>query len=280
MRNRQNGKCETYHLTCPVCGALPGTSCLEDYRELERVHPSRRMSVAERNRRHATSGWEPPELAEQRLRERDADIADAPQPSPGAREEDRRPHVTRQELRPEPRRSVNGLIWAPGSPRVIAAGETVAGTASPDGDEDARAWFAAYLGRCPQDAEVPRWKLRNIASARWWDTADRPLPLSRSRQLQHLMPGRGGSSKGRRSSQKLAGHLRSFEELGLIRRDYARDAVIIADPIGLLRLAGVPVAPRPRRRHRRRRPLAARSRAGGLPRRPRMPVRCQLRAPT
>ena len=62
------GEFETYHLTCPVCGALPGTSCMEDFQELERVHPSRRMSVAERNRRHAASGWEPPELAERRLR--------------------------------------------------------------------------------------------------------------------------------------------------------------------------------------------------------------------
>ena len=39
------------------------------------------------------------------------------------------------------------------------------------------------------------------------------------------MEGHSGPSKGRRSSQKLADHLRSFEELGLIRRDNARDAV-------------------------------------------------------
>jgi hypothetical protein len=78
---------ETYYLTCPVCGALPGTSCIEDYQELERVHPSRRMSVAERNRRHAASGWEPPELVERRRRERDAEAASAPPPSTGTRAE-------------------------------------------------------------------------------------------------------------------------------------------------------------------------------------------------
>lgn len=48
------------------------------------------------------------------------------------------------------------------------------------------------------------------------------------------MEGGGASmSRGRRSSQKLAAYLRSFEELGLIRRDNARDAVIITDPDGL-----------------------------------------------
>jgi hypothetical protein len=83
MRIRLGGESETYHLTCPVCGALPGTSCIEDYQELERVHPSRRMSVAERNRRHATSGWEPPELAERRVRERDAKAPTVPPPRLG-----------------------------------------------------------------------------------------------------------------------------------------------------------------------------------------------------
>ena len=72
MRSRRGGEPETYYLTCPVCGALPGTSCIEDYQELARVHPSRRMSVAERNRRHAATGWEPPELAGLSLRERGA----------------------------------------------------------------------------------------------------------------------------------------------------------------------------------------------------------------
>lgn len=51
---------------------------------------------------------------------------------------------------------------------------------------------------------------------------------------------RGGSSKGRWSSRKLTEHLRSFEELGLIRQDHARDMVIITDPGGLRRLADAP----------------------------------------
>jgi hypothetical protein len=52
MGGRSDGGFETYHLTCPVCGALPRTTCIdENYRELEKVHPSRRMSIAERNRR-------------------------------------------------------------------------------------------------------------------------------------------------------------------------------------------------------------------------------------
>jgi hypothetical protein len=60
------GRFETYHLTCMVCGALPGTTCLdEDYQELPQVHPSRRMSIGERNWRFR-QGWEPPELVEQR----------------------------------------------------------------------------------------------------------------------------------------------------------------------------------------------------------------------
>ena len=77
MRDRQGRHFETYHLTCPVCWALPGTSCIdEEYHELVTVHPSRRLSVAERNRRRA-SGWEPPELAERRRREHDAKVARA-----------------------------------------------------------------------------------------------------------------------------------------------------------------------------------------------------------
>ena len=59
---------ETYHLTCMVCGALPGTTCLDGDQELVQVHPSRRMSIAERNWRSG-QGWEPPELvARRRLR--------------------------------------------------------------------------------------------------------------------------------------------------------------------------------------------------------------------
>ena len=62
------------------------------------------------------------------------------------------------------------------------------------------------------------------------------------------MDGRGGSSRGRRSSKKLAGHLRSLENLGLIRRDSTRDAVIVADPAGLRRLADSAGAARQLRR--------------------------------
>jgi hypothetical protein len=69
---------------------------------------------------------------------------------------------------------------------------------------------------------------------------DDPLRLSPARQAQRRMEGRGGTSKGRRSSGKLAGHLRSFEDLGLIRRSSRLDAVIIADPAGLRRLADTP----------------------------------------
>jgi len=66
----QQDKFETHHLTCPVCGALPGTTCIDnDYRELTEVHPSRRMSVGERNWRFR-QGWEPPELVEQRNKQR------------------------------------------------------------------------------------------------------------------------------------------------------------------------------------------------------------------
>jgi hypothetical protein len=53
--------CEVHHLSCPACGVLPGTTCIQDGQELERVHPSRRLSIAERNRRSA-EGWLPPEL--------------------------------------------------------------------------------------------------------------------------------------------------------------------------------------------------------------------------
>ncbi|MGN9846499.1 zinc finger domain-containing protein, partial [Nonomuraea sp. H19] len=34
---------QTHHLTCPVCGALPGTSCISQGQELAQIHPSRRM---------------------------------------------------------------------------------------------------------------------------------------------------------------------------------------------------------------------------------------------
>ena len=55
--------CETDHLMCMVCGPLPGITRLdEDLRELLEMHPSRRLTIAERNWR-TRNGWEPPELA-------------------------------------------------------------------------------------------------------------------------------------------------------------------------------------------------------------------------
>jgi hypothetical protein len=66
----QRDSFETHHLACMVCGALPGTTCLDsDYQELPQVHPSRRMSIAERNWRFRR-GWEPPELVELRRKRR------------------------------------------------------------------------------------------------------------------------------------------------------------------------------------------------------------------
>ncbi|WP_439333578.1 zinc finger domain-containing protein [Trebonia kvetii] len=77
MRSRGSTEPGTYHLLCPVCGALPGTSCLEGGDELTEIHPSRRMSIAERNRR-AADGWEPPELAERYRDRRETDHVRAP----------------------------------------------------------------------------------------------------------------------------------------------------------------------------------------------------------
>src|SRR6266496_4182269 len=70
MRDRAD-QFETYHLPCMVCGALPGITCVDDDQERAEVHPSRRMSIAERNWRSG-NGWEPPELvARRRLRHRE-----------------------------------------------------------------------------------------------------------------------------------------------------------------------------------------------------------------
>jgi hypothetical protein len=78
MGGRSDSGFETYHLTCPVCGALPRTTCIdENYRELEKVHPSRRMSIVERNQRSG-EGWEPPELEERHRAVQAARAARAP----------------------------------------------------------------------------------------------------------------------------------------------------------------------------------------------------------
>ena len=104
---------------------------------------------------------------------------------------------------------------------------------------DTWAWLAVYLGQYPEGVAIPRQVLRDIADKRWIDVGNGPLPVSRARKLRLRAGGAAAvpaATKGRRSSQKLATHLRSFEELGLVRRDNMRDAVIIADPDGLRRL--------------------------------------------
>jgi hypothetical protein len=64
MRARHD-ESETHHLMCMVCGALPGTTCIDsDFRELPQVYPSRRMPISERNWR-SRQGWQPPELVQQ-----------------------------------------------------------------------------------------------------------------------------------------------------------------------------------------------------------------------
>ncbi len=64
MQDRPD-KFETHHLPCMVCGALPGITCVDGDQERPEVHPSRRMSIAERNWRSG-NGWEPPGLIERR----------------------------------------------------------------------------------------------------------------------------------------------------------------------------------------------------------------------
>jgi hypothetical protein len=59
MRAQQD-QFETHHLTCLVCGAVPGTACADrEFQELPEVHESRRMSISERNWR-LDQGWQPP----------------------------------------------------------------------------------------------------------------------------------------------------------------------------------------------------------------------------
>lgn len=73
----QHDQFETHHLTCLVCGALPGTACVDrDFQELQAVHESRRMPVSERNWRLA-QGWQPPELADERRARKIQNVARA-----------------------------------------------------------------------------------------------------------------------------------------------------------------------------------------------------------
>lgn len=233
MYGYRGGEFETYHLTCPVCGALPGTSCIENHRELERVHPSRRMSVAERNRRHAATGWGPPELAERHLREQAAEGGSTPLPGTASGPETRRPRVTLPE----------GIRPNVGTSASASPAQSAPDTVHRGADLDTCNWFAAYLGGFPQNALVPRRRLRSMASSRWLNPEERPAQLSQVRQLQRRPQSRSGSTKGRRSSQKLSSYLKGFEELGLIKRDHIRDTVIVTDPAGLRKLAATQPEP-------------------------------------
>lgn len=80
-----------------------------------------------------------------------------------------------------------------------------------------------------------------MASSRWLNPEERPAQLGQVRQLQRRPQSRNGSTKGRRSSQKLSSYLKGFEELGLIKRDHTRDTV--TDPAGLRRLAATQPEP-------------------------------------
>ena len=86
MRVRQD-KLETHHLTCMVGGALPDTTCIDEDQARAQIHPSRRMSIAERNWRSG-HGWEPPELVKRRRKRRAEEAARAalfdPTLGPGA----------------------------------------------------------------------------------------------------------------------------------------------------------------------------------------------------
>lgn len=243
MRWRRGDEPETYHLTCPVCGALPGTSCTEDFQELERVHPSRRMSVDERNRRHAASGWEPPELAERRLGNPDTANVQGLQRAVGASQET----CGRREAVASPRREPGSVARAaradPGFRSDGGEAWAVADSSGLTAETNDRAWLAAYLGAFPPGTSVPRSQLRGVANARWQGWDDASLRVSPARRVERLSSGRGGSSKGRRSSQKLSEHLRRLEDLGLIWRDGTRDAVVVADPAGLRQLADTSAVP-------------------------------------
>ncbi len=103
--------------------------------------------------------------------------------------------------------------------------------------EEARDWLAGYLGQYPEGVAVPRQILRDIADKRWTAAGSGPVPTSQARRLRLRLEGRSATlNKGRWSSKRLASRLRSLEEIGLISRDNARDAITIADPGALRRL--------------------------------------------
>jgi hypothetical protein len=121
------------------------------------------------------------------------------------------------------------------APTCAAEARTGAGVLSAAGN--GWGWFAAYLGQYPEGVAVPRQALRDMADKKWIDEENGPVPISRAKRLRRLMEGRSGNAtEGRRSSKKLAAHLKTLEELGLVRRDNTRDAIIITDPDGLRRL--------------------------------------------
>ncbi|WP_149264385.1 hypothetical protein [Actinomadura sp. K4S16] len=98
---RQDPEYPTWHLMCPVCGALPGTSCVQDGQEQRALHPSRRLSIQERNRR-AAAGWVPPELAVRRAqRPQPPALPQAPAPArvPAARRTPRRSSLAEAVMR-------------------------------------------------------------------------------------------------------------------------------------------------------------------------------------
>ncbi|MFI6519912.1 hypothetical protein ACIBF1_30465 [Spirillospora sp. NPDC050679] len=100
---------QVWHLTCPVCGALPEITCVENGQELRHIHSSRRLSLAERNRR-AAAGWMPPELAQRRIK-----AVAAPQAVPSPR--DQMPRLANPSV--DIRRSV-GLETSPLAKAVLA----------------------------------------------------------------------------------------------------------------------------------------------------------------
>jgi hypothetical protein len=225
---RQVEEFETYHLTCPVCGALPGTTCLdEEYQELATVHPSRRMSVAERNRRRHENGWEPPELAERRTAGR---APSATLPVAGQGRAAAAIGGVRAGAWAEPARTTRGdaTTTHTASRRNPRSGDRCA----PQTGGGARDRILAYLAGQAEGAAVPREALRELAVDA--SPALGPVPISDGKWLRRKAQGLpGSSSKGSRATLRLSAHLKRLEGMGLVRRDNHRDMVIVTDPSGL-----------------------------------------------